>query len=142
MNTHDLPPAAGYLAGEHVDLRASLGLLSRPVEEERAADEASREAVLSLLRSRGLLRGSGSGPEAGADRIQETVEALHSLILQTPSVLLGVSLTDAVGERRTPNQPGTGTEYPNWRIPLCGPEGRPSCSMTCPPMTASTRWRS
>jgi 4-alpha-glucanotransferase len=120
VNTHDLPPAAGYLAGEHVDLRASLDLLSRPVEEEREADAAAREAVLSLVRSRGLLPES----RAGQDPIQQTVEALHSFILQTPSVLLGVSLTDAVGERQTQNQPGTGDEYPNWRIPLCGPDGQ------------------
>ena len=120
VNTHDLPPAAGYLAGEHVDLRASLGLLSRPVEEEREADAAARNAVLSLLRSRSLLPEA----EAGEDSVQQTVEALHSFILQTPSVLLGVSLTDAVGERRTQNQPGTGDEYPNWRVPLCGPDGQ------------------
>jgi 4-alpha-glucanotransferase len=34
-------------------------------------------------------------------------------------------LTDAVGDRRTQNQPGTTDEYPNWRIPLTGPDGRP-----------------
>ena len=121
VNTHDLPPAAGYLAGEHVDLRASLGLLSRPVEEERAADAAAREAVLALVRSRGLLPDTGA---TGQDSIRETVEALHSFILQTPSVLIGMSLTDAVGERQTQNQPGTDDEYPNWRIPLCGPDGQ------------------
>ena len=121
VNTHDLPPAAGYLAGEHVGLRASLGLLSRPVEEEREMDAAAQEALLSLVRDRGLLPDSGAD---GAEKIQQTVEALHSFILQTPSVLLGVSLTDAVGERQTQNQPGTGDEYPNWRIPLCGPDGQ------------------
>jgi 4-alpha-glucanotransferase len=31
---------------------------------------------------------------------------------------VGVSLTDAVGERRAQNQPGTDTEYPNWKVPL------------------------
>lgn len=40
VTTHDLPPSAGYLTGEHVDLRESLGLLDRPVEEERDADTA------------------------------------------------------------------------------------------------------
>ena len=29
-DTHDLPPTAAYLAGEHVDLRERLGLLTRP----------------------------------------------------------------------------------------------------------------
>jgi hypothetical protein len=32
---------------------------------------------------------------------------------------------DAVGENRTQNQPGTIDEYPNWRVPPCGPDGRP-----------------
>jgi len=41
-------------------------------------------------------------------------------------VLLGVALVDAVGERRVQNQPGT-TEalYPNWQVPLGGPDGKP-----------------
>ena len=38
---------------------------------------------------------------------------------------LGLALTDAVGDRRTQNQPGTTDEYPNWRVPLSGPDGRP-----------------
>ena len=121
VNTHDLPPTAGYLAGEHVDLRESLGLLNRPVEEEREADAAAQEAVLALVRSRGLLPEDADG--RAPEQVQQTVEALHAYILQTPSVLLGVALADAVGERRTQNQPGTGDEYPNWRIPLCGPDG-------------------
>ncbi|MBI3690456.1 MAG: hypothetical protein HY239_07310, partial [Mycolicibacterium aromaticivorans] len=33
--------------------------------------------------------------------------------------------TDAVGDRRTQNQPGTTDEYPNWRVPLTGPDGSP-----------------
>jgi 4-alpha-glucanotransferase len=28
-----------------------------------------------------------------------------------------------VGDRRTQNQPGTTDEYPNWRVPLTGPDG-------------------
>ncbi|OUM41766.1 4-alpha-glucanotransferase [Arthrobacter sedimenti] len=117
VTVHDLPPSAGYLAGEHVLLREKLGLLSRPVEEEQAEDRATQEKFLALLRQRGLLEGEAPG-------VQETVEALHALIAQTPSVLLGVALADAVGERRTQNQPGTNDEYPNWRIPLADAEGK------------------
>ena len=131
VTTHDLPPTAGYLAGEHVDLRESLGLLNRPVEEERTLDQAAQESVLSLVRSRVPASsqhddGAGTGTAAGAGNSgeQRTVEALHAFIAQTPSVLLGVALTDAVGERRTQNQPGTADEYPNWRIPLAGPDGK------------------
>ncbi|MHA7261612.1 4-alpha-glucanotransferase [Arthrobacter sp. TMN-37] len=117
VTTHDLPPSAGYLAGEHVVLRESLGLLSRPVEEERAEDQAMQAGFLAVLRERGLL------PEGQAS-VQETVEALHAFIARSPSVLLGVALADAVGERRTQNQPGTNNEYPNWRIPLADADGR------------------
>jgi 4-alpha-glucanotransferase len=117
VTVHDLPPSAGYLAGEHVALREKLGLLSRPVAEEQAEDRAVQEKFLALLRQRGLLE--GASPD-----VRQTVEALHAFIAQTPSVLLGVALADAVGERRTQNQPGTNDEYPNWRIPLADADGR------------------
>jgi 4-alpha-glucanotransferase len=117
VTTHDLPPTAGYLAGEHVTLRESLGLLRRPVEEERAQAAAEQEAVLALVRERGLL------PEGHPD-VRAAVEALYAFTALTPSSLLGVALVDAVGETRTQNQPGTsGQQYPNWRIPLAGPNG-------------------
>jgi 4-alpha-glucanotransferase len=80
------------------------------VEEERAADRADQAAVLDQLRRLGLLR------EGAPDR--EVVEALHAFLLRTPSRLIGVALADAVGERRTQNQPGTSDEYPNWQVPL------------------------
>lgn len=123
VNTHDLPPTAGYLAGEHVALREALGLLRRPVAEERAADAAERDAVLALVRERGLLPAPETGDAAGTAGVQQTVEALYAFTALTPSSLLGVALVDAVGETRTQNQPGTSSEYPNWRIPLAGPDG-------------------
>jgi 4-alpha-glucanotransferase len=116
VTTHDLPPTAGYLAGEHVRLRASLGLLTRPVDEELAAAETERAAWIAELRRVGLL-----SKHAG---VEQTVLALYQYLGRTPSRLLGVSLTDAVGDRRTQNQPGTTDEYPNWRIPLSGPDGQ------------------
>jgi 4-alpha-glucanotransferase len=117
VTTHDLPPTAGYLAADHVRLRDRLGLLTRPVEQEVAADDADREAWLDELRRRGLL-----GAEASTE---ETVAALHAYVTQTPARLLNVALPDAVGDRRTQNQPGTTDEYPNWRVPLADPSGRP-----------------
>lgn len=115
VNTHDLPPTAGYLAGEHVDLRARLGLLEQPVEEARAEARAEQEAVLSVLRERGLLAEDASE--------EEIIEALHLYLVAAPSELLGVALVDAVGERRVQNQPGTEKEYPNWQIPLADSDG-------------------
>ena len=117
VTTHDLPPTAGYLAGEHVRLRDSLGLLTRPVEEELAAAQHERAAWLAELHRVGLL-------PKHAD-VEQTVLALYQYVGRTPSRLLGVALTDAVGDQRTQNQPGTTDEYPNWRVPMSGPDGKP-----------------
>jgi 4-alpha-glucanotransferase len=117
VTTHDLPPTAGYLAGEHIRLRHQLGLLTRPLEEELAADHSEREAWLDELRRRGLLT-EGANEEA-------IVRALHRALAATPSRLRCLALTDAVGDRRAQNQPGTVDEYPNWQVPLSGPDGTP-----------------
>lgn len=116
VTTHDLPPTAGYLAGEHVAIRERLGLLTDPVAVVRAAALAEKDQMLGALRDRGLV---GDDPSE-----REIVEALHRYVLATPSVLVGVSLADAVGERRAQNQPGTDQEYPNWKVPLADSSGR------------------
>ncbi|WP_256841227.1 4-alpha-glucanotransferase [Ornithinimicrobium cryptoxanthini] len=117
VTTHDLPPTAGYLRGVHIDLRHALGLLDRSLEEEQASDEAAREQVLQALRERGLVRAGASIPEQ--------VEALHRFLSFTHAKLIGVSVSDLAQDTRVINQPGTDEEYPNWRVPLAGPEGRP-----------------
>jgi 4-alpha-glucanotransferase len=110
VTTHDLPPTAGYLAGEHVELRERLGVLGEPVAEVRRKAREERAAMVAFLAERGLV---GDDPSE-----RELVEALHRVVRRTPAALLGVSLADAVGERRSQNQPGTDTEYPNWKVPL------------------------
>ena len=136
VTTHDLPPTAGYLAGVHVRLRAELDLLTRPAEEELASDRAAQQAWMAELRRVGLLGddrdendGDGADDGGGADDgdgadVDAVVLALHRYLGRTPSRLLALSLADAVGEVRTQNQPGTTDEYPNWRVPLGGPDGR------------------
>ncbi|RJK97121.1 4-alpha-glucanotransferase [Vallicoccus soli] len=117
VTTHDLPPTAGYLQGEHIRIRSELGLLTRDVEEERRIDAEEQAAWLALLRERGLV------PEDPSPR--EVVEGLHRLLAQSPSRLLGVALPDATGDVRALNQPGTSDEYPNWRLPLSDGDRRP-----------------
>ncbi|MDR6939159.1 4-alpha-glucanotransferase [Arcanobacterium hippocoleae] len=120
VDTHDLPPAAGYLAEEHVDLRAKLGLLELSEADTRAQAREERRQVISRLSEYGLLseESLASIAQGREPATQDLIEAMHLYIARTASVLLGVSLTDAVGERRAQNQPGTDQEYPNWRIPL------------------------
>ena len=121
VTTHDLPPTAGYLAGDHVRLRESLDLLTRPVEEELDPTGPNWRRWMAELRRVGLLADSG---QSRVDP-EQVVLALYRYLGRTPSRLLGVALLDAVGDRRTQNQPGTTDEYPNWRVPLTGPDGRP-----------------
>jgi len=109
ISTHDLPTAPGFLRGEHVQVRAELGLLDDVAAEEKRA-EVERAELLDLLRAEGLL-----GVDAAEDDI---VAAMHALLVRAPCRLRLVSPYDLVGEARQPNLPGTVDEYPNWRLPL------------------------
>ncbi len=143
VTTHDLPPTAGYLTGEHVELRYELGLLERPIDEERRTDEAARVAWLQVLVDAGLL---DAGIVAAVTKVAEPgtvsprrdnfhsrvepfvdaiVDALYAYLAATPARLIGIYLPDVVGDRRPVNQPGTIDEYPNWRVPMADEKERP-----------------
>jgi 4-alpha-glucanotransferase len=109
ISTHDLPTAAGFFRGEHVQVRAELGLLD-DVKAEEAKAEADRLELIELLREQGLITG-----EPGEDQL---IVALHALLARGRSRLVLVSPYDVIGEVRQPNLPGTVDEYPNWRLPL------------------------
>lgn len=117
VTTHDLPPTAAYLQGEHVELREELGLLVGDADEERAAAQVERDRMIALLRERDWVIEDYND--------EDLIAGLNILALNTPALLTGVAVTDLVGERRTQNQPGTHREYPNWQIPLCDSNGVP-----------------
>jgi 4-alpha-glucanotransferase len=119
VGTHDVPPVSGFLTGEQVTIRSRLGLLRTSEDQERAESEELLASWQAALVAEGLLE-PGQQPDAG----QFTV-ALYGFLRKTPALLLGVSLADAVGERRTQNIPGTSDEYPNWQLPLCDDGGCP-----------------
>ncbi len=119
VGTHDMPPAASFLTGDQVSIRAELGLLTQPEAEERAAAQAETRRCLAMLAREGLLA-SPSRPSP-----EEFTVALYAYLTRTPAMLIGVSLADAAGERRPQNLPGTVDEYPNWRIPLTDGDGKP-----------------
>ncbi|MER5306388.1 4-alpha-glucanotransferase [Streptomyces sp. NPDC002773] len=127
--THDLPPTAARLSGDHVTLRHRLGLLAGDLERERAVDRADTAEWLGLFQRLGLL------PEGPGDEESE-IRAVHRFLLGTPARMVGVWLPDAVGDRRPQNLPGTWDEYPNWRLPLAGPDGQP---LTLEQLAASPR---
>jgi 4-alpha-glucanotransferase len=119
VGTHDMPPAAAFLTGEQVTIRAELGLLTEPEPDERAAARQEVDGWLGMLAREGLL----DRPDAAS--AEEFTAALYGYLARTPAVLVGVSLAEAAGERRPQNLPGTVNEYPNWRIPLTGADGTP-----------------
>lgn len=122
VTTHDLPPTAGYLQFEHVQLRERLHLLTESVESFQASATAERQAMLNRLRTLGLI--SDEEADDADSHIPQIVEAMHAMLRKSPSLLIQAALVDGVGERRTQNQPGTSDQYPNWRIPLADEHGR------------------
>jgi 4-alpha-glucanotransferase len=118
VGTHDVPPAAAFLTGEQVTIRARLGLLKRSEDTERKAAELTLSRWLDALAGEELVP-SGSRPD-----LDEFTVALYGYLARTPAALIGVSLADAVGDRRPQNIPGTRDEYPNWQIPLGDASGR------------------
>jgi 4-alpha-glucanotransferase len=143
--THDLPPTAARLTGEHVELRDRLGLLARPLAEERAEAAADVAAWLAVLTRLGLLDGTDASSEDAEVEVEEAgvqgeeaegeevevqaeeaeVQAVHRFLTRTPARLVGAWLPDGLGDRRPQNLPGTWDQYPNWRLPVADATGRP-----------------
>ncbi|MFJ4562500.1 4-alpha-glucanotransferase [Streptomyces caelestis] len=131
--THDLPSTAARLTGEHVELRDSLGLLTRPLQQERAEAAADTAEWLALLTELNLLHGTG-GTDTSSEEAE--IQAVHRFLLRTPARMVGVWLPDGVGDRRPQNLPGTWDQYPNWRLPIADAAGRP---VTLEDLAASPR---
>lgn len=117
VSTHDMVPNAGLLALEQVALRERLGLLSASADEERANELAAIQALRHAMAEDGFLSDVDCSPE-------DLLIALHNWVAKGASQLFAVSLADLAGDRRAINVPGTnGSQYPNWRLPLCNGAG-------------------
>ena len=118
VGTHDLPPTLAFLRGDHIALRARLGLLTRPVAEELAEDREWQEIVKDNLQAYGMLD--------NREDENDVLVALHEYVAGTPSAFTVTNVVDMVGDVRAQNQPGTTKDqYPNWCIPLCNTAGEP-----------------
>ncbi|MFF4470412.1 4-alpha-glucanotransferase [Streptomyces sp. NPDC001599] len=121
LTTHDLPTTSAWLSGEHVELRAGLGLLTRPETEEKAEAAAECDGWLAELTRLGLLPDGADSEDRDAALV-----ALHAFLLRTPARLLGVWLPDATGDLMPQNLPGTSAAvHPNWRLPVADATGCP-----------------
>ncbi|ALC06458.1 4-alpha-glucanotransferase [Corynebacterium deserti GIMN1.010] len=128
VTTHDLPPTAAYLEGEHIKLRERLGVLTTDPADEDAEDLQWQAEILDTVANTGALpsREYVGLPRNERGELSELMEGLHAFVAGTPSALTCVSLVDMVGDKRAQNQPGTTKDlYPNWCIPLCDTSGKP-----------------
>ena len=137
--THDLPTVAGFFSGADLAHLHDIGVVADgDLAATATGQEAEREELLALLAAEGLLPArpaAGSGarrrtPTAGApepsagpgcdDGVAELIAALYAFLARTPSMLVAVTLEDAVGTTERPNVPGTVDQHPNWclRLPL------------------------
>lgn len=137
VTTHDLPPTAGYLDGEHIKLRDRLGLFDADVGEEEARDLDWITENLAAVDAAGCFDGLEDDGEPVPGRDWKNISraelpdagplivGLHRYLARTPSALTCMALVDMVGDRRTQNQPGTThDQYPNWCVPLSDGDGR------------------
>ena len=124
VTTHDLPPTAGYLAGEHVRLRDSLGLLTRSVEEELA---------VTAQEQRDLPR-RAPRPRAARRRRRRRRRSSPRCTRCSPAPRAGCSASrwptwSATGVPRTSPAPTASTPTGGSRSPA--PTAHRCCSRTC-----------
>ena len=113
VNTHDLPPLAGRAEARDIMLRTEVGDLSDPGAASQMLDARRRDlgALIESLIDAGLL-----APDAVEHFGSEAfIEAVHTFVRRTPSVLVGLSLDDLALESTPVNIPGVWQDrYPSW----------------------------
>lgn len=119
VNTHDLPPTPGYLEGVQLQLREDLGLLARSPEEEREEARKQLDTFFAAVADAGYL------PEGKEAEDRRRIEALYRYLCDAPSLLLNVSLVDAVGRSGSRTSPARATSTPTGGCPSRTPrDGR------------------
>jgi 4-alpha-glucanotransferase len=104
INTHDMPPFAGYWKGQDIGERLEIGLMSQEHAWQEEKTRASfREALAPFL-----------GIEDKNDP-REVYQALLAFLRDSPARLVVVNLEDLWLETQSQNVPSTSDENPNWR---------------------------
>ena len=102
VETHDLPPLAGYAEGADLAIRRRAGELpdDEALGRARAVRADEYRALCDRLRAEGLLPA-----DADADPAQLAL-AVHAFLARTPAALVAASLDDLAGEAEPVNVPG------------------------------------
>jgi 4-alpha-glucanotransferase len=109
INTHDMPPLAGFWQGLDIQDRAELGLLNkRQTRREQKELESLKEALIFYLQRNGLMQ--GLNPRGH----QDILRAFLTFLSASSADMVLVNLEDLWLETEPQNVPGTGEERPNW----------------------------
>lgn len=108
LNTHDMPPFAGYWEGLDIDECMTLGLLdSSQAKDEKKRRRASRSSLTHFLRDKRLL--STDNPSTG-----ELLKGCLEFIGRSNAPFALVNLEDLWLETQPQNIPASHERRPNW----------------------------
>jgi (1->4)-alpha-D-glucan 1-alpha-D-glucosylmutase len=115
-STHDLPTFYGWWRGEDIPAREAFGILTaEQAQRERDDRVGARWALVSTLKSEGLVPDSARGE---GEPTEELDDAVQVLLANAPSAVMVVQMEDVLGLAEQANLPGTVEQHPNWRRKL------------------------
>jgi 4-alpha-glucanotransferase len=107
INTHDMPPFAGFWAGADINERLECGLISVEERELQLQQRSElREALLTFLRTNHELQQQDS---------QGVLQACLDHFRDSPCRIIMVALEDLWQEMQSQNIPSTCEESLNWQ---------------------------
>lgn len=110
LNTHDMPPFAGYWSGRDLEERHRLGQMP-DVERERQQRKETTEAFADFVEQR------SRQPVSSRD-VTSVYGAAMEYLGRGPAELVLANAEDLWFTTEAQNLPGTHTEHPNWRRKL------------------------
>lgn len=109
-DTHDMAPITGFWSARDIEIRASVGLLDRnDLAHELEQRATERGALVDRLAEENVLANRWEVTPA------QLRAAVHTMMCQTPSLLVGLALDDLAGESEPVNVPGVGQDkFESW----------------------------
>jgi 4-alpha-glucanotransferase len=109
LNTHDMPPFAGFWQGLDIPERFNLGLLNeKSARAEKKERQKTKRVLATLLRKENWLRGKDSD-------VRAVFRACLSFLSASLARVVLVNLEDLWLETQSQNVPSTDDRNPNWR---------------------------
>ncbi len=108
LNTHDMPPFAGFLEGRDIQIRRDLGVTAQDVAEREVDERAGqRKALIHTLRQEGLLTEAEPTPD-------ELYRAALEYLSSSRARYVLINVEDFWQETEPQNIPGSSASTPNW----------------------------